>query len=41
MGLDEKAVELVRRIPFKPALKDGVPVAVNISVMVTFDPVNK
>jgi outer membrane biosynthesis protein TonB len=41
MGLDEKAVELVRRIPFKPALKDGVPVAVNISVKVTFDPVNK
>jgi TonB family protein len=41
MGLDEKAVDSVRRIQFKPALKDGAPVAVNISVKVTFDPANK
>jgi TonB family protein len=41
MGLDEKAVDSVRRIQFKPALKDGAPLAVSISVKVTFDPTNK
>ena len=38
MGLDEKAVISVRRMQFKPALKDGAPMAVSISVKVTFDP---
>jgi len=41
MGLDEKAVESVMHIQFKPALKDGAPMAVNISVKVTFDPTGK
>ena len=36
MGLDEKAVEAVRNWTFDPALKDGKPVAVQISVVVTF-----
>jgi TonB family protein len=41
MGLDEKAVESVMHTQFKPALKDGVPMAVNISVKVIFDPAGK
>jgi TonB family protein len=41
MGLDEKAVISVRRMQFKPALKDGKPKAVSISVKVTFDPSGK
>lgn len=37
MGLDEKAMEAVRKYKFKPALKDGrIPVAVPISVEVDF-----
>jgi len=36
MGLDEKALEAVRRYRFKPAKKDGKPVAVRMSVMVDF-----
>jgi TonB family protein len=36
MGLDEKALEAVQRYRFKPALKDGKPVAAMISVMVNF-----
>jgi len=36
MGLDEKAVEAVRQWRFKPAIKDGVPVAVQINVEVSF-----
>jgi protein TonB len=36
MGLDEKALEAVLRYRFKPARKDGKPVAVRISVMVNF-----
>jgi TonB family protein len=36
MGLDEKALEAVMRYRFKPARKDGKPVAVRISVMVNF-----
>jgi TonB family protein len=36
MGLDEKAVEAVRRYRFNPALKDGVPVPVEINVEVNF-----
>ncbi len=36
MGLDEKALEAVREWKFEPALKDGRPVAVQISVEVNF-----
>jgi TonB family protein len=36
LGLDEKAVEAVRQWKFKPAMKDGRPVAVQISVEVFF-----
>ena len=36
LGLDEKAIEAVRRWMFEPALKDGRPVAVQINVEVSF-----
>ena len=36
MGLDEKALRAVMKYRFKPAKKDGKPVAVRISVMVDF-----
>jgi len=36
MGLDEKAVETVRQWKFKPAMKDGVPVAVQVSIEISF-----
>ncbi len=36
MGLDEKALEAVRRYRFKPAMKDGKPVPVVITVEVNF-----
>ncbi len=36
LGLDEKAIETVRTWKFEPALKDGKPVAVQISVEVEF-----
>jgi protein TonB len=36
MGLDEKAVEAVRQYKFKPAMKDGKPVKVELSVDVNF-----
>jgi TonB family protein len=36
MGLDEKALEAVQRYRFKPATKDGKPVAVMITVEVNF-----
>jgi len=36
MGLDEKALDAVRRYRFKPALKQGRPVAVLITVAVNF-----
>jgi TonB family protein len=35
-GLDEKAIEAVRKWKFEPARKDGKPVAVQINVEVTF-----
>jgi TonB family protein len=37
MGLDEKALEAVRKYKFKPAMKDGkIPVPVPITVEVNF-----
>lgn len=36
MGLDESAVQTVKRWRFEPARKDGVPVAVQVSVEVNF-----
>jgi periplasmic protein TonB len=36
MGLDQKAIEAVRRWRFEPATKDGQPVAVQINVEVNF-----
>jgi TonB family protein len=36
MGLDQKVIEAVRRWKFQPAMKDGNPVAVQISVEVNF-----
>lgn len=36
MGLDEKAVEAVRQYRFKPAMKDGKPVTVDLYVDVNF-----
>ncbi len=36
MGLDEEAIEAVRNWRFKPAMKDGAPVAVQIAVEVSF-----
>ena len=36
MGLDERAVEAVKRWKFEPARKDGQPVAVQVNVEVRF-----
>jgi TonB family protein len=36
MGLDEKAVEAVRQYKYKPAMKDGKPVMVELNVEVRF-----
>jgi TonB family protein len=36
LGLDEKAIETVRKWRFEPARKDGKPVAVQIAVQVNF-----
>ena len=36
MGLGEKAVEAVRQYKFKPAMKDGKPVKVEVYVVVKF-----
>ena len=36
MGLDEKAIEAVRKWKFEPGMKDGIPVAVMVSVEVNF-----
>jgi len=37
LGLDEKAVEAVRQYKFKPAMKDGKPVKVELSIDVRFE----
>ena len=36
MGLDQKAIEAVRKWRFEPAMKDGQPVAVQINIEVNF-----
>jgi TonB family protein len=36
MGLDEKAIEAVRKWKFKPATKDGKPVDAQIPIEITF-----
>ena len=36
LGLDEKAVEAVRQYKFKPAMKNGQPVTVEMNVEVNF-----
>lgn len=36
MGLDEKAIEAVRKWTFEPAMKDGHPVAVQVNIEVSF-----
>lgn len=36
MGLDEKAIEAVKKWRFKPAMKEGKPVAMEIAVETTF-----
>jgi protein TonB len=36
MGLDEKAIEAVRQYKFKPAMKDGKPVPVDLYIEVNF-----
>ena len=36
MGLDQKAIDAVKRWKFEPAMKDGKPVAVQINVEVNF-----
>jgi TonB family protein len=36
MGLDEKAIEAVRQYRYKPAMKDGKPVMVELNVEVKF-----
>jgi protein TonB len=38
MGLDERAIEAVRRWMFQPATKDGKPVAVKVTLEVEFHP---
>lgn len=36
MGLDEKAIEAVRKWRFKPAMKDGKPVDTRVPIEITF-----
>ena len=36
MGLDERAIEAVKKWKFEPGKKDGLPVAVQVNVEVNF-----
>ena len=36
LGLDEKAIEAVKKWKFEPGMKDGNPVAVGVNVEVNF-----
>ncbi|HET8825195.1 MAG TPA: energy transducer TonB [Terriglobales bacterium] len=36
LGLDEKAIDAVKRWKFTPGTKDGIPVAVQVNVEVSF-----
>jgi TonB family protein len=36
MGLDQKAIEAVMKFRFKPAMKDGKPVPVQVSIEINF-----
>ncbi len=36
LGLDEKAIEAVRKWRFKPAMKSGEPVTMNVTIAVSF-----
>ena len=36
MGLDEKAIDAVRQWKFEPSMKDGLPVAVQVNIEVSF-----
>ena len=36
MGLDEKAIEVVKKWRFAPGSKDGLPVAVQVNIEVNF-----
>jgi TonB family protein len=36
MGLDEKAIDAVKKWRFSPGLKGGIPVAVQVNVEVSF-----
>lgn len=36
-GLNEKAIEAVKKIRFKPAMKDGKPISVRGSIEFTFN----
>ena len=41
LGLDEKAIEAVRTWRFRPAMRNGDPVALQTVVMIPFRPVRK
>jgi TonB family protein len=36
LGLDQKAIDAVTKFRYKPAMKNGAPVSVNITIEVNF-----